>query len=231
SDVALSGKQYVELRFVRATANEAVVGLYADPTLTFTTGDSVVIQRWNTASGGVGAGGPWSLYLRANYGGTGELYDSGFADLPGTNPVDRVIGFAVDTTTRQVWLRLGTGAWYGGGDPAAGTSPSFVLQGTDAIYVAVSSNHQNNYTHLQTVAQHVNATPAGFTNFMTAPGAISGAASFALTATATIDQPPAGPIAGTASVAFAATGTLTPPPASHPVFDPTTLTANGTLSN
>ena len=40
---------------------------------------------------------------------------------------------AVDTTTREVWIRKNTDAWAGGGDPTLGTTPYKTLTGTGAI--------------------------------------------------------------------------------------------------
>jgi hypothetical protein len=48
-----------------------------------------------------------------------------------TNDNESDMRFAVDTINGRVWMSYGpSGTWYGGGDPAAGTSPSFNIDVT-----------------------------------------------------------------------------------------------------
>ena len=59
----------------------------------------------------------------ANLGAPGPLFDAGTEGQ-----------IAIRAATRRVWVRLAGGAWFGGGDPAADTSPTATLAGTGAIY-------------------------------------------------------------------------------------------------
>jgi hypothetical protein len=88
--------------------------------------------------------------------------------LPGTITNDPVnIEFAVDVSTRKVWIRQNGQAWAGGGDPAAGTSPTVTLSGSGAIYPVgwISTSGPSG----RQVALHVDAgsttgtPPSGFT--------------------------------------------------------------------
>lgn len=190
TDVPVAGKQYVEARIIRASTADTGFGLYADG-IALNTAESIGIQRWDTAAAYIGCGSPWSLYLRANYGGIGDLYVGGFADLPGTSPVNEVVAYAVDSITREVWVkRIGSPGWHGGGDPATGTNPTFVLQGANPIFFGASVNNQNNSVHMLPVAQQTGPTPAGFTNYLASsepePGSdVDGSTAFHLAAAGT----------------------------------------------
>lgn len=86
----------------------------------------------------------------------------------GTMATVDAVEVAVDVDTRQVWLRQSGGAWAGGGDPAAGTSPTATLSGTGKLYPAVwvsrTSATSARYARLHcTAGEIVGTPPSGFT--------------------------------------------------------------------
>jgi hypothetical protein len=80
------------------------------------------------------------------------------------------VEIAVRTASRRVWVRYSGSDWFGGGDPAADTSPSYTLPGTQPIFLFASIN-RTNVTALNqrfadihpTAAQTTGVVPAGFT--------------------------------------------------------------------
>lgn len=75
---------------------------------------------------------------------------------------------AVDEATREVWFRWHLGAWVGGGDPALGTAPTFILPGSGLIYVCASVlvylAGSGRFAELPSDVSEVTGTPpAGFT--------------------------------------------------------------------
>ena len=99
-------------------------------------------------------------------------------DIPvdaSTMPVFR-FGVAVDTATRQVWIRQvssgSSGIWAGGGDPAAGTLPSRVLAGTGGLYAAGSTGTVIDTAYVELVSdpsQFWGVPPAGFSAGLAEP--------------------------------------------------------------
>jgi hypothetical protein len=73
-----------------------------------------------------------------------NLYTNGFAGTFGGQsdvPIGGGFQIAVDMGTRKVWVKtFGAAGWIGGGDPAAGTSQTFLLTGTDPIFPAIGHN-------------------------------------------------------------------------------------------
>lgn len=75
---------------------------------------------------------------------------------------------AVRVGTRRVWIRLSGGAWLGGGDPAADTTPTATLAGTGDIFptawVSSVSPTAGRYTDIHPTAGTTTGTaPSGFT--------------------------------------------------------------------
>jgi hypothetical protein len=106
--IAISGKRYFECSFV-PNADSIGVGIaVASTTLTNYLGQGAL---------------SYGHYLSSNtiYTGASAVYDgTNIATTPVT------VGFAVDGTS--LWVRVsGESGWEGGGDPAAGTSPTLTL--------------------------------------------------------------------------------------------------------
>lgn len=118
-----------------------------------------------TASGSyVGAGASIGIWQE------GRIYAGGGTLVSGlTVPAMQDIEVAVRTSTRRVWIRQTGGAWIGGGDPAANTTPTYTLGGTGAIYVAGSLDPMTRGTANALIRLPTNpvgvtgVAPAGFT--------------------------------------------------------------------
>ncbi len=57
-----------------------------------------------------------------------------------------IISVAVDIDNSKIWWRVNGGAWFGGGDPAAGTSPVFTIASGNTYAFAVSPYNNNGVT-------------------------------------------------------------------------------------
>lgn len=125
--LALSGKQYCE--FVVTTYPAALatgIGICSSPpTALYGSG------AFNLGHGNGGCGLPANFYNN-----NGSLTtDAAYTFVQGDN-----IGVAYDSATGKLWLRR-NGTWLGGGDPAAGTSPTMTIStgGTYYFYVGTYS--------------------------------------------------------------------------------------------
>lgn len=85
------------------------------------------------------------------------------------DPVYRV-GIAFNTATGAVWVRdvwsTGAAAWIGGGNPAAGTTPTFTMTpaaGFTDVRLAASFDNLDESTRIIPAAEHHGTAPAGFT--------------------------------------------------------------------
>jgi hypothetical protein len=57
-----------------------------------------------------------------------------------------IISVAVDIDNSKIWWRVNGGAWFGGGDPATGTSPVFTISSGKTYAFAVSPYNNNGVT-------------------------------------------------------------------------------------
>lgn len=84
-------------------------------------------------------------------------------------PVSAYLEVAVRVSSRRVWIRQSGGAWIGGGDPAANTTPTGTLGGTGALYIAGSLDPRTGGTANALIRLPTNpgdvtgAAPTGFT--------------------------------------------------------------------
>lgn len=142
----------------RAGATNAV-GI-ADATLDFTSASSWAGQ----VNGSVGA------YL-AN----GAIYRGGsVVGNLGAMGSESAVEFAIRVATRRIWVRKPGGAWIGGGDPAADTTPTTTLGGTGALYavgtITKAGAVSGDFCVLHPDAGSTSGTPpAGFTAANFAP--------------------------------------------------------------
>lgn len=67
---------------------------------------------------------------------------TGDTNLSGTTSSTVTVGIAINATTGDVWIRdvAHPTVWFGGGDPVAGTTPSFTLTGTGPILIAAADD-------------------------------------------------------------------------------------------
>lgn len=88
-------------------------------------------------------------------------FSTGFSYVSGD-----VLGFALDVDAGKMWARKNGGAWAGGGDPAAGTSPSAsgLAASTTWLPAAGSDNNATNHVFVLhgTPATFANSAPSGF---------------------------------------------------------------------
>lgn len=153
---ALTGKSYVSGRLLLTDDSNALgVGIadatedYADPT---------VYVGQSADSLGVWADGD-VLVNGVSVGSVGALPEG----------VESALEFAVDTATREVWVRLDGGAWVGGGDPTTATTPTAVLGGSGDLYLAGSIDLSPTLVLPlavridSTVAETSGTPPSGFT--------------------------------------------------------------------
>ena len=146
----LSGLVYFSGRCETSTANNSGFGV-ADATAPLTTagqylGSSVGIGLWYE----------------------GRVYANGSSGASvGVLPSNTDIEVAVRVATRQVWIRRTGQPWIGGGDPAAGTSPTGTVAGSGALYIAGTIDARTGASALIRLPADASGVtgvaPAGFT--------------------------------------------------------------------
>ena len=129
-----TNKYYWEVTLTNSTTQQ--IGI-ADFSKTNTT---------NVAPGDAGKNG--YIYLT-----NGSIYNNGSQLSSGLSTVttNDVVGIAYDSATNKLWFNKNGGTWFGGGDPAAGTTPTVTTSssftycpvlgaggGSDAVNVAVN---------------------------------------------------------------------------------------------
>lgn len=144
--VPLSGLVYFSAECVKNGSNNWGFGV-ADEAVVLSSGGNYV-----------GAGNSVGLWYE------GRVYQGG-ASTHTASGINGVVEGAVNVYTRAVWLRNGEASGYiGGGDPEAGTSPTGVLGGTGALYLAGSidpSGMATGFIRLPDTAQDVSGTAPG----------------------------------------------------------------------
>lgn len=164
TDTPIVGKQYLEIQIHRSTASSVGAQLYGGTSENLPT--NVNLGSWYQQPGAAAQmTSGWNLQLYANSSLPGELSRQ-MAALPGSADQTLYIQFAIDADTREVWVRRSGDGWDGGGDPATGTSPSFVLAGDAPIYPGANSMHPDNHVRLLTADEQVGEVPAGFSQYM-----------------------------------------------------------------
>lgn len=151
---ALTGKTYLS---GVATASGAAIGIARestklDPSTYFVGVTPNALGVWvggsvytnNNVIGSVGAGSPLAVEI------------------------------AVDVPNRKVWVRKNGGSWVGGGDPVAGTLPTYTMPGTDALFLAgcvyvYNSTSAGRSARIHTAADLSGSAPSGFTALLYAP--------------------------------------------------------------
>lgn len=125
-----------------------------DPGATLPTG-----QYFQQQSAGMTAGNIFNMYVYAN-----EAFVAGVSPNTSGDPLRR-IGIAVNVAGRAAWFRQvwasGSSAWVGGGNPAAGTTPSAVMGGAEVIRLAASLPPGLG-ARIVAPEDHFAAAPAGF---------------------------------------------------------------------
>ena len=161
----LAGNVYVEFE-VDMTTGPVDIGIWVID-------DPVTPQSWWNGGDFSYQGGSSLKALLAEYWSLNYYGDAGYLGGPEPNHTDDPLyrgGFALNTTTGAVWLRdvwsTGASAWFGGGDPAAGTSPTFTLStstGFETFRLAASFDDAPEAARIVTPADHYGTAPSGFT--------------------------------------------------------------------
>ena len=102
---------------------------------------------------------PIGGYILRSSGSAQALPATAFA--PGAN-----IGFAIDADAGRVWYRIDGGAWNGGGDPAADTTPTATGLPSSTTWVPCAGSDNNAGVHVftlkATAGSFTYAAPGGF---------------------------------------------------------------------
>ena len=160
----VTGRAYVEAVVFHAGRHAAGVSLWGDPVDKL--GDGAHPGRAHGAAGAsTQAVSAWSVVAYANYGLPRDTKVE-VGPLSGAPGQRIVVQMAVDATTRAAWVKLATApGWTGGGDPAAGTRPTFILEGTGPILVGGNASNPANYVEILAADRQVGPVPAGFTPY------------------------------------------------------------------
>lgn len=120
STKAIQGLCYLSFRVGAPAGGATNAAGIADAVLDFTNASNWAGQ----VNGSVGA------YLAS-----GAIYKGGsVVGNLGALGTDSELQFAIRVASRRVWIRKPGGAWIGGGDPAADTTPTTTLGGTGDLY-------------------------------------------------------------------------------------------------
>ena len=102
-----------------------------------------------------------------------NFYTSGVTNANGspTNVVDGTWGFALDPANGKGWIKNTSGAWIGGGDPAAGTSPTMTWTSDGLAWFPAASlyNVASSFSIILNAGQRAFAytAPSGFKALVT----------------------------------------------------------------
>ncbi len=160
----LRGRVYVEAAIHHGGQHAAGVSLWGEAPGRLRD-DAHPGRSYGSGGASAQAVSAWTVMAYANYGLPGDTKVE-MGALPGTPDQRIVIQVAVDADTRAVWMKLlGTGRWAGGGDPATGVRPTFVLGGTGPILVGGNVSNPASHVELLAPAHYTGAVPAGFVPF------------------------------------------------------------------
>jgi hypothetical protein len=114
------------------------------------------------------ASGPLNNYLGSDansfsWQNQGSTYGSAATPKTGISyAVGDVVGLAIDVPNKRAWVRVNGGAWAGGGDPAAGTTPT-VWSFSGSVYVAATvQNARSSIVVNSGAAPFAYTAPSGF---------------------------------------------------------------------
>lgn len=159
TDPLPTGKYYIEIELSDPTDGDGRAGAWCPPDTTDPGIWGPLGQYFSRQSFGA-TGGEWTNQAYAN----GDYIDGGSPNTS-LDPVRR-FALSIDTVARELWARQqwvdGQSAWWGNGDPVAGTDAALVFGGIDAICVAMSGVDGMVAT-IVPAANHYGTAPSGFT--------------------------------------------------------------------
>lgn len=161
TDAAVTGNVYVEL--LCTTVDGGYTGVCGYGGTVRPLPDGQELGAWWMEPGFDFTFSQWTMWWSANYGMAEAA--SGSEGVSGTIPATYRAKLAIRESSRRFWLQRNSGGWVGGGDPAADTSPTFVMGGSAGIYIGASldPNTSGNQVELLTPDDYEDAPPTGFT--------------------------------------------------------------------
>lgn len=163
TDTPITTPTYLEFEVRIANGSYCGIGCYGGTNPDAPPADHLLGQWWDEPGGSFDTS-QWTTLWFANYGMPQE--SSGSTSASGTQPrTDRI---RVAVSGRSFWFAIGAGAWLGGGDPAAGTSPTFTLAGSAPVYVGADAD-SGQYVTMLLPEDYAYAAPSGFTPGIVVP--------------------------------------------------------------
>ncbi len=156
---------------VKATLPKSSGKLYWElaPSIFGALGQSVGFGFCTTATGLTGfigaTAGAYALLGPGDGLGEAALYNNGSQiQSSAYRFVDgNVLCFALDIDASKLWIRVNAGSWFGGGDPAVGTSPTWAVPAAGSYVIAGTPYEPGHSLTLNThPSQLVHAAPSGF---------------------------------------------------------------------
>lgn len=160
----LEGRTYIEAVIFHGGQHAAGMSLWGGPPAQLRD-DAHPGRSHGAAGASAQVVSAWTVVAYANYGLPGDTKLE-MGALPGATGQRIVVQMAVDAESRAVWMKLSTARrWAGGGDPATGVGPTFVLEGAGPILVGGNVSSPASHVELLPRARHVGPAPVGFAPF------------------------------------------------------------------
>lgn len=160
SSAAILEPTYFEMSLVHSGAGYVGACLWAETDTSLI--DYAVLGQWyDKWSVYHGIDGRYASSVYAFWGKTEQVNTNTYVGDYGDFPVTRKFKFAV--SGRNVWIGdAADPGWFGGGNPALGTSPSLVVGGAVPIKIGASLNNAANSATILTPDNYSGTPPAGF---------------------------------------------------------------------
>lgn len=160
SSAAILEPTYFEMALVHSGTGYVGACLWAETDTSLI--DYAVLGQWYDKWGVYhGIGERYSSSVYAFWGKTEQVNTNTYVGDYGGYPITRKFKFAV--SGRNVWIGdAADSGWFGGGNPALGTSPSLVIGGVVPIKIGASLNNAANSATILTPANYSGTPPAGF---------------------------------------------------------------------
>lgn len=155
-------KTYFEMVFAKDGGGAVFGGGIQSNTSSTALGASYI--RFYTPNANPNAGTNEDWYLGSQIDPT--RYNETSHSVPDFGSSPPTVGFAVDTINSKVWVTTNGSTWYGNGDPAAGTTPSFSIDVTgwvprlQSYYISAGSG--GTYTVTLQYSSFTYTRPTGF---------------------------------------------------------------------
>lgn len=161
----LTGKHYIEMQAIRVSGL-AGVALYNEERETLPT--NAPPGQWYEAAGFHSALAGWSTGTYANAALPGEFSSSTTHGSSGSAQRHAICVDATDPAEVKIWVRTptlpppGTATWIGGGDPAAGTDPTLIMEGEGPAMIGATLSAAGNSVEWIEPGDQQWTAPSGF---------------------------------------------------------------------